>query len=394
MSILYCQKTILPNSSAHALHTGSTAAHFAETGVPTFFFPALPFADGKACLENYFHSLGFSTIPDKLHPEAVPVRQKGLYSLLFRYKLLHAMFREHHPLCFASSVKEAIIALRLRKYVPGRKKIPVVFEIHHLISRLKKGSEAERLFALESKAFHEADLIVFNCEALQEQARNYLPAPKQAVVSPLGFNEKVILPLRDPSLPEPGEARSQVLLVYVGSFQEGKGTEHLIRSLKALPEHYILRLIGGRPEEALRHMQKIAADSGVSHRVQFLGQVAQNEVSRHMSDADIFVIPLETETDFLAPMKMFEAIGFALPIVATPMPSLTAQLADGVNAFFSTATEPDDLAEAILHLGEDPHLRKKMRSDNIALGKTLSNAGRAALLLDVFSGLFGQNILT
>ncbi len=393
MPIIYCQKTLLPNESAHALHTGITVAHFAEAGVRSLFFPGLARQNKAACLEEFFNRLGFAPPPPRIHSVPIPFHQKGLYGLLFRYQLWRAMRREEHALCFASSVKEAVMALELRALAGKTRSVPVVFEMHHLISQLKTGPLAAKLHALEKKAFTQSDLVLFNSAALQAQAKDYLPEPVRAAVAPLGYNARIIRPVRDPALPEPAAQSGLTRIAYVGSFQPGKGVETLIHSMRLLPESFHLRVIGGNPPEALLRLHAMSLDAGLENRVQFTGQVEQRSIGNLLADIDIFAIPLETEKDFLAPIKMFEAVGFALPIMATPVSSLRELLVEGQNALFAPNASSEALAQTLFTLGQSPELRKLMRRNNQRLGEQLSSAARVKRLLALFRDAFGQQAL-
>lgn len=388
MHILYCQKMIFPNNSAHAIHSGMTVANFADSGAEVDFFPGLPFG-GHDCLPEFFKRLGRETIPQRLHLRAIPTSHKGLYGACFRLAVFRAMFRQPEAICWASSVKEAALALRARSR--GRRKgVRVVFEIHHLISRLKQGREAEELYALEKKTLEECDLVVFNCPTLQEKIKGYLPEPQEALVSPLGFNERVIRAALAPDEPEPGAARGRVRLVYVGSLQPGKGVEDLIHSLAILKEPYELLIIGGWPPYRIEPLKLLAEGLNVADRVTFAGLVEQSRLGELLRDCDIYVIPINTREDFFAPIKMYEALGFGMPIVATPMPSLLAGLEEGENALFAEDTDPRSLARALADLGKSPERRQIMRRKNLARAESLSSAARARRLFDELSRRFGR----
>lgn len=388
MHILYCQKMIFPNNSAHAIHTGMMAANFAGVGARVDFFPGVPFG-ARDCLGTFFHRLGWEKMPDALHLHPIPTSHKGLYGLLFRLAVCGTMLRDPNVLCWASSVKEAVMALNARAR-SGRKGVRVVFEIHHLISRLKEGREADKLYALEKKAMAEADLVVFNCPTLRDKAADYLPEPKDTLISPLGFNERVIHPALDPGEPEPGPAHDRVRLVYVGSLQPGKGVENLISSLEFLKNSYELVVIGGWPPSRLEPFTHLAQKLNVADRVTFTGLVEQSKLGRLLKDCDIFVIPINTREDFFAPIKMYEALGFGMPIVATPMPSLLAGLREGDNALFTEDATPHSLAAAIAKLGENPELRQHMRWKNREKAKSLTSVARAQTLLAELSRRFGH----
>lgn len=388
MRILYCQKLRLPQQTAqaHIIHAGITSANFATAGAATTLFPGTPVRGAQAYLTALYQGLGFPDIPSALFPDRIPTSHKGLYGFAYRLKLWRAMRRSQPCVCFAGSVKEAAVALALRRLTGNRSAIKVVFEMHHVISRLKRGKTSARLYALERKVFSEADMVVFNCRELREQVRGCLPDPARSLVSPLGFNERVIGPARDPALPEPGEKDGRLRLAYLGSLQPGKGVEELLRALALLPENYQLAVIGGGSDRP--NLEKLGADLGLAGRVRFRGRVEQRHVGALLADTDIFVIPLQTEKDFLAPMKMYEAVGFALPIAATPVASLREQLVDDVNAAFADGTEPEALARAIARLGQDPSLRKAMRQENQKLAAKLSCSHRAKKLLAAFEEFF------
>jgi glycosyltransferase involved in cell wall biosynthesis len=398
MRILYCQKLRFPNSSAHAIHCALTAANFAAAGAKTIFFPGIPFSfsflggPGRGSLDAFFAGLGFLRLPEGLRLEIIGTGHKGLYGQMFRRRLKQAAVEQGRVVCFASSVKEAALALDVRKS-SGNRDLRVVFEIHHLISLLKKDAEAEKLYSLEKKVFAEADLIVFNCEALKQSCQGYLPTCVHSLVSPLGYNEKTIRAARDPfsnpEAPEPAEILSMVNLAYVGSLQQGKGLENLLQSLALLGDNFALTLIGGRPEKELAALKKLAAHLGVEGRVNFTGLLSQAEIAPHLADCDIFVIPMNTDKDFFAPLKMYEALGFALPIVATPMPSLLQGLMREVNARFADGCDPEHLAQTIKSLAANPDLRRRMRRNNFLAAKELSSSARAEKLLDFFRSAWG-----
>lgn len=388
VDILYCQKMLFPNSSAHALHTLMTVGNFTEQGARTHFFPGLAKGADADCMAAAFKKIGYEGVPEGLRLAPLNGRQRGWYGLLFRKQLLSSMAFLPKPLCWASSVKEAVMALNGRALLFKSRSIPVVFEIHHLISKLKDGREAKRLFALEHKVFSEADMVVFNCETLRERARGYLPEPRRLLVAPLGFNDRVIKPVREPHEAEPGQLSGQITLTYVGSMQPGKGVENLLRALTLLPDNYSLKIVGGWPERRLPELKAKAGAMGLGGRVRFTGLLDQNLVGEALEDCDIFVIPLRTDDDFFAPIKMFEAQGFALPIVATPMTSLKRGLKHGDNALFAAGTDPESLAAAIRHLGDNPELRRHMRQSNAAQANDKRSSVRATKLLDLFRSEF------
>jgi glycosyltransferase involved in cell wall biosynthesis len=272
------------------------------------------------------------------------------------------------------------------------------------------------LHTLEKKVFLNVDLVVFNCSTLRDASADYLPEPRAHVVEPLGYNERTIQPVRGPeqlsaarnasgfcpvspgeydeghvlplALPEPSELNGIVNLAYVGTLQQGKGVENLLHAMVLLEHNFVLTVIGGTPEADFRFLRRLAEELHLTDRVYFTGRLEQAEIAGRLAGCDIFVIPMNTEEDFFAPMKMYEAQGFALPIAATPVPSLLRGLKDGVNALFAEGTEPRDLAALLWRLAAEPDLRRSMRRNNAAAAEKLSAGARAARLLARMRQLF------
>ncbi len=405
MRILSFQRLAHISRSAHTIHTTLIAAAFAAVGMPSYLLPGDPASarfgfkrtnEPPDWVKELYRYLDHKNLSAELHFLPITCKQRGFYGFLFRLAMFNALRRgafntpkDEICVCYTSSVKDAAIALFLKRFHPNRKNIRVVFEMHHLVSKLKKGRQAKRFYAKEKHAFEACDLIVFNCEVLREQARGYLPEPRRALVSPLGFNQQAIRPVKAPEAPEPSVLSGKIQLAYVGSLQQGKGLESLIKALGLLPDEYVLTIIGGRDKSGIDYLQNFSRGLGLADRVKFTGRVAQHDMPELLKEADMFVIPLETEINFLAPMKMFEAIGFALPIVATPMPSLREMMQERENALFSESPAPDHLAAVISELGEDTELRRKMRLANAKLAESLTVEARARSLSAEFERLWG-----
>jgi glycosyltransferase involved in cell wall biosynthesis len=387
MRILYCQKLIFPKTIAHAIHTAMTAANFADAGAEVLFFPGLLRGDITEW-QNYLKGLGFDGA-SAVDIRAIPYRHKGLYGLFFRWALLKAMLEKKSAICYASNVKDVCIALTLRKLcrIPA-KQMPVVFEIHHFISKLKQGKQAKKLLALEKKAFAEADLVVFISKELRSIAHNYLHIPESSIISPLGFNAQAITPIQR-SAPASLQDNDPVNVFYVGSLQAGKGVDLLIQSFSLLPEKYRLTIVGGATA-TIEILSNEVKQKALDNRIHFVGQVEQVALRSWLETCDIFAIPTTTYTDFYCPMKMYEAVGFNLPIVATPIPSLQDCLVDGKNAVFAADLNADALAKALLKVGESKKLRDEMRIENATLSRSLSSKERAVNLLAKFKDKFGM----
>lgn len=164
-----------------------------------------------------------------------------------------------------------------------------------------------------------------------------------------------------PSDYEPGSPTSDpggVRIVTVGRLAPVKGHALLleaVRELGARGTDVQLTIIGDGPkrEELERHAEAL----GVSDRVTFTGAVAQDEISRHYSGADLYVHASFAEG---LPVVVMEAMAHALPVVAASVMGVGEIVVDGENGLLVRPGRADELVSAIERLEADPDERRRM----------------------------------
>jgi glycosyltransferase involved in cell wall biosynthesis len=155
-------------------------------------------------------------------------------------------------------------------------------------------------------------------------------------------------------LSRPGESlhRKGARAVFVGSEWRAKGLAETIRALAAAPG-WELVVVGAGDVDSF---SALAAEAGVHDRVQFLGR--QPDVSRHLEDADAFVLPSAYETFSLA---AYEAAAAGLPLVCTRVSGIEEILEDGVTGFLCTR-DSESIASGLRRL-ERPERRAAMGAE-------------------------------
>jgi len=173
-------------------------------------------------------------------------------------------------------------------------------------------------------------------------------------------------PSRFESLPTKSVAREALQLprdvpiaVYTGGLLEWKGVEVLVDAARALPSVYFV--IAGGMEADVRRLR---ARAGGLANVRIDGFQAPSRVPLYLAAGDLAVVPNRSKPAISArhtsPLKIFEAMGAGIPLVASDLPSLREILVDGENALL---VAPDD--PAALAAGVEPY----------ALGTARSQAG-------------------
>jgi glycosyltransferase involved in cell wall biosynthesis len=141
--------------------------------------------------------------------------------------------------------------------------------------------------------------------------------------------------------------RDGSMFLYVGRLDAEKGLETLLEAFRDVPGRLVLVGSGG-DEARLRDL--------ADERVTFAGPRDRDEVVGFYAEADVFVLPSQSEP---WGMVLNEAAAAGLPLVATEQAGASHDLIeDGVNGFRVPAGDVDALREALLRLQADPELRR------------------------------------
>lgn len=102
------------------------------------------------------------------------------------------------------------------------------------------------------------------------------------------------------------------ILLSVGLLIERKGHHIAIEALKSLPEDVNLIIAGSGPEQA--SLEKLAEDLGITDRVRFIGQIANEDLKWWYSAADALVLCSSREG---WANVLLEAMACGTPVIAT-----------------------------------------------------------------------------
>jgi N-acetyl-alpha-D-glucosaminyl L-malate synthase BshA len=147
-----------------------------------------------------------------------------------------------------------------------------------------------------------------------------------------------------------------VRLVHVSSFRPVKATRALVPMMRELGREAHLTLVGDGPDRA--QVQAEARKARLGSRVEFLGAIRDPEdVAEILSEADLFVLPSESESFGLAAL---EALACAVPVIARRVGGLPEVVRDGVTGVLVDRAE--DLAPAILSLSPERRIEMAMEA--------------------------------
>ncbi|MFP5077900.1 glycosyltransferase [Rhizobium sp. YIM 134829] len=158
-----------------------------------------------------------------------------------------------------------------------------------------------------------------------------------------------------------GIAEEQVLIGWVGRLDPKKNVEDFITAAAQIrtaapPARFLV--IGGPdaflPDYAV-HLRNLADELGLSDVLQFLGD--RKDIPDLLAAMDIFAWLSRGEG---MPHVIAEAGAAGLPVIATPDNGALQQIEDGVSGLFVPYSDPRSVAEVMLRLIRDPHLRTRL----------------------------------
>ena len=162
---------------------------------------------------------------------------------------------------------------------------------------------------------------------------------------------------------EPTSERKNLVpqLLFLSNLLVDKGVLVLLDTLKILKQKgysFVCNFVGGETAEidAARFAEE-AEKRGLNDMAIYLGKKYGAEKNEEYRKSDIFVFPSLNEA---FPLVNLEAMEFKLPIVASDVGGVTAEVQDGVNGFICEPGNTDAFVESISKLLANSDLRMKM----------------------------------
>ncbi|GAA3370468.1 glycosyltransferase family 4 protein [Streptomyces sannanensis] len=155
------------------------------------------------------------------------------------------------------------------------------------------------------------------------------------------------------------------VVVCVSRLVPRKGQDTLIRAmpeiLRKVPDTVLL-IVGGGPYG--KELKKLAAETGVAASVRFTGPVPWEELPAHYGAGDVFAMPCRTRRGGLdvegLGIVYLEASATGLPVVAGDSGGAPDAVLDGKTGWVVRGGSPQESADRIVTLLQDPELRQDM----------------------------------
>lgn len=222
--------------------------------------------------------------------------------------------------------------------------VPCVYEVSGLWELVFEGrgqvEQARRARALEAAVMRNAHAVVTLTGAMRRLIEQQY-APEQTVrLAPNAVDVDVFAPPRRTSEAVP-------VVGYVGSLLDYEGIDLLIRAIATLHgEGRPVRglIVGGGPE--LSHLQRLVTELSMEGIVELTGPIDATAVPQYYERIDVCPLPrLSTPaTEAVSPLKPFEAMAMALPLVVSDVAALSEIVAESGAGLTFRAGDAADLA--------------------------------------------------
>ena len=172
--------------------------------------------------------------------------------------------------------------------------------------------------------------------------------------------------------------------LYAGRLTVEKGVDVAIEAARLVPD-IPLRICGTGPE--LKSLKQRA--EGLNH-VHFLGHIPQSQLKSLILNARAIAVPSRWHENF--PFAVLEAQALGRPVVASRMGGMPEQIEDGVDGLLIPANDPVALANAILHVCQNPRMAQTLGSKAAERVRTrLAPAHHMDHLLSIYDRVLGSN---
>ena len=340
MRIFYLSPSQVPSQQANSVHVMKMCAALAAEGnTVTLFAKRGDRLDGESIHAHYGVPESFDIRPIR------QLRRNRSGKALWRWKIRSAVLRHRPDLVYGRDIR-GLLAM-------AGTGVPLVCEAHFLPERVDL---YEKLFALTN--FRR--LVVIS-RALGNDFTAHYPGldPSQIQVESDAADPA---PAQNPEGPLQG-AGGPLRVGYVGQLYAGKGIE-LIAELARRCEWAEFHVVGGCEPELSRWQGR-----ATSSNLRFHGFVPHRETARFIASFDVVLAPYQPKVEgasvrdivrWMSPLKLFEYMAHAKPILASDLPVLHEILEHETNALLLPPGEPERWAEALKRLADDPNRRHSL----------------------------------
>ncbi|MBN2371261.1 MAG: glycosyltransferase family 4 protein [Vicinamibacteria bacterium] len=393
--VLICADVRFPLERANGVQVVKTAAALARRGTPTTL---LVRSTDPRPTEGILALFGIMPSPLLVVRRLSVAHRKGCFGLPRLLFLIQAGFLARlalaRGLCVHTrdlQLAEGLLALgsgaRRRLVYEAHAVEATLYRERHRLYGLRatpNARKARRIERRERRVWRRAGGIVTTTNGIRETFSRLYGDRERAEVVPNGCDvpEEGVAP-RLPTTEPPS-------VVYAGQLYPWKGVDVLVQAMRRVPRARLVILGGLAGEPDMARIGALVESCGLGGRIEMRGTVPQGQVFAALLEASVVAVPYlrsamtEAHT---SPIKAFEAMAAARPIVCADLPSSREILRHGENALLVPPGDAVALGDAITRLIEDRPFAERLARAAFADAPNYSWNARAVKLARLFEAL-------
>lgn len=264
-------------------------------------------------------------------------------------------------------------------YLAKNYKIPIILEVNEIsgIKRVRGQSLVRLSKLLEKKIFNTVDAIIVVSEFLKKEIEKMGIFLYKIHVMPNAVDATQFDPKKvdNEDIIQRLSLKSKIVIGFVGGFVQWHNFEFLLETFKEVVnengKNIRLILVGDGP---LRNaIRSFVATNGIDEQVILTGSIDYEEIPKYIKSMDICVIPHSNE--FRSPIKMFEYMAMAKPVVAPKFKSIEDVIIDNVNGILFKPVNKISLKFCLIDLINENEKRRRLgiEARNTILSKHIWN---------------------
>ena len=274
---------------------------------------------------KHYHRLYDDASVHLFHTPIIPI--KGLHRIsakLLSYRFIKKILIENNiDIVFLYSVlTNSEATLKASKEL----NIPVVHRTLDVIHELLREKFLRGIaYKIEKKIYPQFDLVLCHTPFMKNWAEEMGAKSVNVIVQGVDSNIMKPIPKNKNLQKSLGISDDDRVVMYLGTVYSFSGVDTIIESIpnivKEFP-HFKFLVVGGGPD--LSKFKTKAKEYNVEKYVIFTDFVPYKEVLNYCSLAEIFVNPFQIIglSDKLSPVKIFDLLSCAKPVIATPLQGL------------------------------------------------------------------------
>jgi glycosyltransferase involved in cell wall biosynthesis len=263
----------------------------------------------------------------------------------------------------------ALVGAALRGHI----RRPLVYEVRSFFESTwsadpswnERGEQYARRFAAETRAMVAADHVITIAEAMRDDIAGRGVDPARITVIPNGVDAEAFRPEPpDPDLRRRLRADGRFAFGYISNLDHPRENQELLIAATAIllrRGRAVTCLIVGDGKRR-KELEGIARRAGIASHVVFTGRVPHDAVAGHYAVLDAFVVPRRDEraARTVTPLKPYEAMAMARPLVVADLPPLTEIAAPDERGLAFAVGDAGALAATLERLIDDPALAARI----------------------------------